>query len=413
MATKSMLVGGALLALAACGQPAQAAQPGVTFGQDLARLKQHTDVVVLSDASGQAQVAVVPRYQGRVMTSTAGGPGGASFGWLNDKLIKSGQRQEHFNAFGGEDRFWLGPEGGQFALFFAPRAPFDMAHWETPTPVDWGGWVATRKTRSRIAFQKDMALTNRSGTRLNVRVNREVRLLTPGQIATAVGGKLSPRIHAVGFESVNTITNRGGRAWTRATGMPSIWILGQFNPSPQTTIVAPFKPGPIATRGRIVNDAYFGKVPADRLVVKADKGVLFFKADGLHRSKIGLSPQRAKPLIGSYDAAHHVLTLVQPTLPSSAPTGYVNSMWEVQKAPFGGDAINSYNDGPLATGGQLGPFYELESSSPAAALRPGASLTHVHRTIHLQGPPSDLEGIARRTLGVGLGEITHAFTAAP
>lgn len=408
--SKSMIVGGALLALAACGPIAQAGQPGVTFGQDLARLKQHTDVVVLSDPSGRAEVAVVPRYQGRVMTSTASGASGASFGWLNNALIKSGRRQDHFNAFGGEDRFWLGPEGGQFALFFAPHAPFDMAHWETPAPVDWGGWAPTRKTRSSISFQKDMTLTNRAGTRLNVRVHREVRLLTPAQIAVAVGGKLSPQVRAVGFESVNTITNRGGHAWTKQTGMPSIWILGQFNPSPQTTIVAPFQTGSVAARGPIVNDAYFGKVPADRLKIKADKGVLFFKADGLHRSKIGLSPQRAKPLIGSYDAARHVLTLVEPTLPKRAPTGYVNSMWEIQKAPFGGDAINSYNDGPLATGGQLGPFYELETSSPAAALRPGASLTHVHRTIHLQGPPAALDPIARRTLGVGLSEITQAFT---
>jgi hypothetical protein len=25
----------------------------------------------------------------------------------------------HINVFGGEDRFWLGPEGGQFSIFFA------------------------------------------------------------------------------------------------------------------------------------------------------------------------------------------------------------------------------------------------------------------------------------------------------
>ena len=36
------------------------------------------------------------------------------------------------NVFGGEDRFWLGPEGGQFALYFKPGDPFDLDHWQVP-----------------------------------------------------------------------------------------------------------------------------------------------------------------------------------------------------------------------------------------------------------------------------------------
>ena len=53
----------------------------------------------------------------------------------------------------------------------------------------------------------------------------------------------------------------------------------------------------------------------------------------------------------------------------SLPAGereYVNSLWEIQDEPFRGDVVNSYNDGKLEDGTQLGPFYELESSSPAA-----------------------------------------------
>ena len=53
-----------------------------------------------------------PAYQGRVMTSTAEGDGGMSFGWINNELIDSNREEEHFHAFGGEERFWLGPEGG-------------------------------------------------------------------------------------------------------------------------------------------------------------------------------------------------------------------------------------------------------------------------------------------------------------
>ena len=128
---------------------AAAAHAEGTFGNDLRLLKQHTDVIVLHDASGRSQVAVVPKYQGRVMTSTATGAGGASYGWINRKLIPTNVRQPTLNAFGGEDRFWLGPEGGQFGLFFPPGATYDLPHWLTPTPFDWGGWkVASKSSRA-------------------------------------------------------------------------------------------------------------------------------------------------------------------------------------------------------------------------------------------------------------------------
>ena len=88
------------------------------FGKDLEFLKKHTDVIVLADSTNDVQVAVVPAWQGRVMTSTSGGKNGPSFGWINYELIESGELLPHINVFGGEDRFWMGPEGGQYAIFF-------------------------------------------------------------------------------------------------------------------------------------------------------------------------------------------------------------------------------------------------------------------------------------------------------
>ena len=110
--------------------------PAASFGADLAFLKQHTSVITLADETGRAQVVVAPAWQGRVMTSTAGGSDGPSFGWINRELIASGKLQPHMNAFGGEDRLWLGPEGGQFSIFFAKGAAFDLEHWFTPPPID-------------------------------------------------------------------------------------------------------------------------------------------------------------------------------------------------------------------------------------------------------------------------------------
>lgn len=85
-------------------------------------------------------------------------------------------------------------------------------------------------------------------------------------------------------------------------------------------------------------------------------------------------------------------------------------MWRIQEDPYGGDVVNSYNDGPASPGAKpLGPFYELESSSPAAALAPGHSLSHSHTTIHFQGSEQGLDALARRALGVSIEEIKNAL----
>ena len=378
-----------------------------TFGNDLEFLKKHTDVVVLSDAKGDGQVAVIPKMQGRVMTSTAGGMDGLSFGWINRELVASGEFVEHINVFGGEDRFWLGPEGGQFSVFFKNGVPFDLEHWFTPAPIDTEPFELVFKSKSLAVLKKDMQLENYSRTVFNLQVDRRVRILGRNDAVELLGVTPAPTIKMVAFESTNKVTNTGEKAWEKESGLLSIWILGMFNPSPATTVVVPFKAGPEDKLGATVNDAYFGKVPADRLVVKDD--VLFFSGDGQYRSKIGLSPQRAKPMLGSYDAINQVFTIVQYNKPRGS-MNYVNSMWELQDEPYKGDVVNSYNDGPPEPGAEpMGPFYELESSSPAAALKPGETISHVHRTFHLQGSEADLNTIARATLGVTIDEIKSAF----
>jgi hypothetical protein len=378
------------------------------FGPDVDFLQKHAPVVVLSDSAGGARVAVVPAWQGRVMTSSAGGSNGTSFGWINRELIGTDKPQPHMNALGGEDRFWLGPEGGQFSVFFAPGAPFDLAHWYTPAAVDTEPYEVTRQERDRVTFRHAIDLTNYSGTRLQLELTREVRLLDPVAALREHAVDAVPKgVSAVAYESVNTVRNTGLKPWSRDTGLLSVWILGMYNASPAATIVAPFRRGPESELGPAVNAAYFGAIPPDRLVVK--DGVVFFRADSNARGKIGFSPRRASPVVGGYDADSHTLTLVSYSRPAGA-TDYVNSMWEMQKNPFGGDVVNCYNDGPPAPGAkQLGHFFELESSSPALALAPGQAASHTHQTIHLQGDEAALDGIARAVLGVSLQDIRSVF----
>ncbi len=393
---------GATLAVAAA--PAPASEPG--FDADVAFLRRHTAVVVLGAAPG-ARVAVVPAWQGRVATSTIGGPAAPSHGWINRELVASGRLQPHMNAFGGEDRIWLGPEGGQYSIFFKKGDRFDLEHWQTPPLVDSEPWAVAERGERHVAFRRAGRLVNYSGTSFDLRLERRVRLLARVDAERAFAAALPASLQLVAFESENVLANTGSSPWTKASGLLSIWILGMFQPSPRTTVVIPCRAGPEAELGPAVNDAYFGKVPGDRLVVR--DGVVFFKGDGERRSKIGLSASRATAILGSWDESRGLLTLVSYTRPAQV-ADYVNSMWEIQREPYRGDVVNSYNDGPPAPGAKpLGPFYELETSSPAVELAPGASLTHVHRTLHVQGGRAELDTLARRLLGVSLDAIEGAL----
>jgi hypothetical protein len=378
-----------------------------SFADDVAFLTPYTEVIVLTDEPGSARVALAPAWQGRVVTSTAGGDAGASFGWINRELVASRTLLPHMNPFGGEDRFWLGPEGGQFSIFFAKGAKFELADWQTPAPIDTLPFQVASRSRSAARFTARFTLTNYSGATFDVAVDREVRLLDAGATWKALGTAPAGGVSLVAYESDNRITNAGQNPWKKETGLLSIWVLGMFNPSPATTVVVPIRPGTEAELGKKVTSDYFGAVPPERLSVRED--VVYFSGDGKYRSKIGIGPRRSRGVLGSYDAASRVLTIVQFTQPAGV-TDYVNSLWKLQDDPFAGDAANSYNDGPPAPGAKpLGPFYELESSSPAAALEPGASLSHVHRTVHLTGPEAALDAVARAVLGVGLADITGAF----
>lgn len=370
-----------------------------TFGFDLEFLrKSEPGILVLEDSSGNSKIIISPNLQGRVMTSTAEGDRGASFGWLNYDLLATRKTTKHMTAFGGEERFWLGPEGGQYSIYFKKGQDFTFENWQVPSEIDSAPFEVLSATKTEANFTKDMHFENYLGTALDLRVDRNIRLLAKENINQMLGINLSNEVKMVGFETANSITNTGKISWNKTNGMLSIWILSMLNASEKTMVVAPFKKD---AEGPVYTDDYFGKVPADRL--RNENGVIFFKADAKYRSKIGISPSRALPFIGSYDPEKQVLTVAQFDLPGGK-SPYVNGKWELQKDPLNGDAVNAYNDG-INNGNQLGKFYEIESSSPAADLDPGNSLTHHHRTIHFMGAKEDLNQISLKVFGITVDQI--------
>jgi hypothetical protein len=104
-----------------------------------------------------------------------------------------------------------------------------------------------------------------------------------------------------------------------------------------------------------------------------------------------------------------VLTIIKYSLPDK-PHDYVNSLWQIQKYPYKGDVVNAYNDGPLTAETKgMGSFYEMETSSPAADLKPGESLSHLHKTFHFYGDEKELNEISKKILKVSVAEIKNKF----
>lgn len=380
------------------------------FADDIAFLQEHVDVIMLR--KGTAAIAVVPAYQGRVMSSAYDADYGPGFGWLNRPVIasgmlseeeKKGKLQDHIYVFGGEERFWLGPEGGQYALFFEPGSRFEFSDWKTPAAIDTEAFKEVKQTEETVAFHHECTLTNYSGATFQMGIDRSIRILDDAEVTENLGYNLPEGLQYVAYESDNRLTNLGDSVWKSETGLPSIWLLGMFKPSPETLVVIPIKSGEDSLLGPQVNDNYFGKVPREHLSVKND--AVFFKADGKRRGKIGISALRTKGIAASYDAGRKVLTVItynkQP-----APHGFVNSAWEIQQTPYGGDVINAYNDGSPAPGEPpLGLFYELETSSPAAALKPGESIQHVQQTMHFYGKGKELNELTNELLGLDISQI--------
>ena len=374
-----------------------------TFGHDLIFLKKHKSVVLLTAPDDEkSQAIIIADYQGRVMTSTANGAAGNSYGWINYNLIESNAYQPHMNAFGGEERLWLSPEGGQFSVYFKKGQSFDFENWQTPPLIDTEAYKIIESDNASVSFTITAQVENHSGTAFSIDINRKISMLDKKSILSGLGISSLGECKSVAYESINCVTNKDAD-WDLEKGTLGIWLLGMFRPTDKTVIIAPFSTK--HSEKFLLTDDYFGKIPSDRIAVK--DSAVFLKADGKSRSKIGLAPGSAKNVAGSYDAEKGILTIIQYDLD---PKGqYLKSTWEIHDEPYAGDVLNAYNDGKLEDGTQMGPFYELESSSSTRALKSGENLTHKQRTYHFESDKKKLNNIARNVLGVELDKIEEIF----
>ena len=371
-----------------------------TYGYDANFIKNHAKNIIELQ-NGDAKILLCADYQARVFTSTADGDSGISFGWLNYNLLSSGEKKKQFNPVGGEERFWLGPEGGQYSIYFKKDDPFDYPHWQVPALIDTIPYKVEQSDKNSAKFSLTASVTNYSNKTFNLDITRTIQLLDKNAIQQKLNTTIPENIKSVAYESDNQIKNVGNSAWNKDSGLLSIWLSGMFAPSEEAKVIIPFSP--IKNAHSFITDDYFGKIDSSRLIVK--DSVLYFRCDGKSRGKIGLAPEVAKPFVCSYDFKKNVLTIVIPEVHKNG--NYVNSKWELQKEPYKGDVINSYNDGPLADGSQMGPFFEIESSSPAQELKPGETQEYHQTTMHLQGDYNSLKNLVQQLINVDLDDVKN------
>lgn len=376
-----------------------------TFGYDLQYLSDKDSLVILSDDNNTSQIIVSPKYQAKVFTSTVDGLDGKSLGYLNYKALDSKEVNEHMNGYGGENRFWIGPEGGRYSVYFKPGTEQVYDNWHTPKPIDIEPWNIVASDKKTVWVEKEMQAENYQGNILQVRVDRKIRILEKDEISSLLGIEINKDLKSVAYTTENTIKNLNDFAWTEKTGTICIWMLDMFNTAPNSLTIVPFYTGDETVLGKVATTDYFGEIPAERLKIK--ENVLFLKTDGNCRNKLGMNAKRTKAIAANYDPDSKRLTIA--TFDVDPDATYLNQEWNPKKDPLIGDALNAYNDGPLEDGSIMGPFLEIESASPAAFLKPGESLLHNHNVFHFVGSEAYLSIISKKLLGVTIQEIEMVF----
>lgn len=380
-----------------------------TFDDEVDFLKRHFQVDVLENAEG-AKIACVAALQGRTMTSNSSGRCQRSNGFISREAVARGLVDPQLNMVGGEDRIWISPEGGQFSVFFDPNVEMSFANWRTPPCIDTESFELIDSTDRSLTYHKRAAVMNMSGFTFEFELERRVELRNRAEVEQNLSLVLPPDVELVCHESSNKITNAGSIPWVAETGLIGLWSICLNPPANDAVMVIPFQPGSEADLGTIVTADYFGQLEDDRLAISEDLNLVFLRGDGNFRSKLGISFARARSQMGGWNPSSQTLTIVEFNLPPTAPEGYTNNLWEYQDEPFAGDVVNAYNDGPNDSGEGMGGFFELETVSPALALKPGESFTHTPRMTHLTGSRASLNHIATAIFGAKLEQIESALS---
>lgn len=363
--------------------------PKGTFGYALQQLKPIEDLQILQN--GEAMIAVSGSYQARIFTSTAKGKAGKSYGWFNQDLIDTQVHVTNIANLGGESRLWFVPEWGPFSLCFeSGKAQIDP-NLRRPKDLQIKQFSKVKSSEYSLTYGGKMKLINDHDFVFDISVERTITLLSKNEIEHNLQIALPENLAFVGFLAKSIVKNITAMQFKKETGLIGIWELGCMLTAPDNVVILPLsQPTDSITE-------YFA-ARTDHIQIKNQ--VAYYKADAKGMSKIGVSPQYCKNVMGSYSPADKQLNIVTFTFEKEGV--FVNSLPN-NTTPYEGDVINIFN-GVVNEELDL-PFYEFESISSAKEMRPKEKMMHTQTTYHFEGDAEALDNIAKAVLGVSLSEI--------
>ncbi|WP_044210596.1 DUF6786 family protein [Flammeovirga sp. OC4] len=362
-----------------------------SFGEDIAFLNKYIDdLVILED--GQSLVAVSPKLQGRVFTTSTNGYHGKSLGYFNKEFIASEHQQ--LSKIGGESRMWFGPEVGDFSIFFPPNVAQTGENMRISQALDTTLFKVTKITDRESISSNRMEIQNAFGTTFKIDALRKITLNSKSQAENNLSISIPKAVNYVGFSARTEVTSLDEQQWQKASGLLPIWDLGCMLPSDHQWVIIP------TTNTELKSVTNYFTPQEGRVVIK--NGVVFYKVDAKYLNKMGIPKQYIKPIMGSYSPEFNLLNIV--TYSFSNDSLYVSSDWESSKN-YEGDVMNIFNGEVNPELDRNYPFFEFESFSAAKELKPNEKLQHVQSIYHFEGDKDDLDLICKEVLGVELSQI--------
>ena len=181
-----------------------------TYGYDKQFLSERgIETVELKSDDGLSRLLIAPVWQGRVLTSTTGGDEGISYGWINHRYIDQAQTNEIFNPYGGEERFWIGPEGGPYSWYFKKGVPQVYENWVVPAGIDTEVHNVQHKSHNSVVLTHRMDIRNASDHLFNIGMRRVVTLMEKKDIEQLLSVNLASDLKVIGYKTENSLKNEG------------------------------------------------------------------------------------------------------------------------------------------------------------------------------------------------------------
>ncbi|OHX66520.1 DUF6786 family protein [Flammeovirga pacifica] len=364
----------------------------ITFQDDINFLQKHIDDIEILE-SGESLIALSPKLQGRVFTTSNKGLQGRSLGYFDKELIATKKAQKNISKIGGESRMWFGPEVGEFSIFFPPNVEQVGENMKVSIGLDTTLFHLSDKKSDQISSSNTMYIQNTFGSSFQLEASRTITILHSLQIEKELGISLDNTCANVGFSTSTTIKNIGNKQWKKESGLLPIWDLGCFHPSKNQWAIVPSSNSKLDTVTNYFTDQ------KGRVMIK--NGVAFYKVDANYLNKMGIPKEDVTPVMGSYSPEMNLLTIVKYSFEENNDDLYVSSEWGSDKN-YDGDVMNIFNGEVNPSLDRNWPFFELESFSPAKELIPNDTITHEVQVYHFTGKKDELSKISESVLGVSL-----------